>query len=161
MKERTKGFISGVIVSVLLVLLASGVYAASQIIEISPIKVMVNGQEFHPKDAGGKDVLVFVYNGTTYAPLRALAETFGLEVGYDSNAKMATVTMPSANVPAEPVYDEPVREIPVESSGSRIYITKTEKHYHHDPSCNGGTYYESTLEEAQRRGLTPCDKCVH
>lgn len=102
MKERTKGFISGVIVAVLLMVLAGGVFAASQTIEISPIKVMVNGEEFRPKDAGGNDVLVFVYNGTTYAPLRALAETFGLEVGYDSNAKMATVVSASASSPAAP-----------------------------------------------------------
>lgn len=42
-----------------------------------------------------------------------------------------------------------------------IYITKTGKKYHYDDTCNGGKYYESTLEEALRRGLTPCSKCVH
>ena len=41
-----------------------------------------------------------------------------------------------------------------------IYITKTGKRYHYDNHCNGGTYYESTLSEALRRGLTPCQKCV-
>ncbi len=41
-----------------------------------------------------------------------------------------------------------------------IYITKTGKRYHYDSSCNGGTYIPSTLGEALRRGLTPCDKCV-
>lgn len=41
-----------------------------------------------------------------------------------------------------------------------IYITKSGKRYHYDSSCNGGTYIKSTLAEAQRRGLTPCQKCV-
>lgn len=35
--------------------------------------------------------MTFTYNGTTYAPLRALAEAYGLEVGYDAEKKMATV----------------------------------------------------------------------
>ena len=37
---------------------------------------------------------VFTYNGTTYAPLRALAEAYGLEVGYDSQQNIATVNRP-------------------------------------------------------------------
>lgn len=41
-----------------------------------------------------------------------------------------------------------------------IYVTETGKRYHYSSSCNGGTYYESTLEEALARDLTPCDKCV-
>lgn len=42
-----------------------------------------------------------------------------------------------------------------------VYVTKTGKKYHYNSHCNGGTYYESTLEEAQRRGLGPCNKCVN
>lgn len=52
---------------------------------------MVNGEVFQPKDAQGRDALVFTYNGTTYAPVRALAEAYGLTVGYDSAKNMATV----------------------------------------------------------------------
>lgn len=43
----------------------------------------------------------------------------------------------------------------------KIYITRTGKRYHYDSTCNGGKYFESTLEEALDRGLTPCNKCVH
>lgn len=46
------------------------------------------------------------------------------------------------------------------AGGEQIYITRTGKRYHYDNSCNGGTYFESTLEEAKRKGLTPCNKCV-
>lgn len=62
-------------------------------IKVDPsIKILVNGEEFKPKDANGNDVMTFTYNGTTYAPLRALAEAYGLEVGYDAEKRMATVS---------------------------------------------------------------------
>lgn len=55
------------------------------------MSVMVNGEEFHPKDASGKDAMIFAFEGTTYAPLRALAETYGLAVGWDQAKSMVTV----------------------------------------------------------------------
>lgn len=70
----------------------------SQTITVSPINVMVGGKVFLPTDANGKDVPIFVYNGTTYAPLRALAEAYGLTVGYNAEKKLATVDgTPSAD----------------------------------------------------------------
>lgn len=42
----------------------------------------------------------------------------------------------------------------------KIYVTRTGKKYHYNNHCNGGTYYESTLEQALARGLGPCKKCV-
>lgn len=42
-----------------------------------------------------------------------------------------------------------------------VYITPTGKRYHYDSNCNGGTYIPSTLQEALRRGLTPCEKCAN
>ena len=75
--------------------LAVSSFAASSLVTINvdpSIKILVNGEEFKPKDANGNDVMTFTYNGTTYAPLRALAEAYGLEVGYDAAKKMATVS---------------------------------------------------------------------
>ena len=43
------------------------------------------GEVLQPTDASGNPMEVFTYNGTTYAPLRALAEAYGLEVGYDTH----------------------------------------------------------------------------
>lgn len=74
-------------------------FAAGSLVSINvdpSIKILVNGNEFRPKDANGNDAMVFTYNGTTYAPLRALAEAYGLEVGYDAEKKMATVDSTSA-----------------------------------------------------------------
>ena len=44
--------------------------------------------------------------------------------------------------------------------GNTVYVTRTGKKYHYNSNCNGGTYYESTLEAARRRGLTPCQRCA-
>jgi hypothetical protein len=97
MKEKVKGFVAGVASCVLAFSLVGGALAASQTISISPISVLVNGEKFAPKDVNGDDVLVFAYNGTTYAPLRALAESYGLVVGYDQASNMATVDKPASS----------------------------------------------------------------
>lgn len=99
MKGKITSFAAGMLAAVLLLALTVPALAAGDALTLtaSPIKLLVDGSEFKPKDANGNDVLVFVYNGTTYAPVRALAEAFGLEVGYDSTQNMATVTKPAAS----------------------------------------------------------------
>lgn len=94
MKKNVLSFVSGAIAILLLVGLPVTALAASGAIriEVSPISVLVDGEVFQPKDAKGNDVMVFTYNGTTYAPLRALAEAYGLEVGYDGERHIATVS---------------------------------------------------------------------
>lgn len=42
-----------------------------------------------------------------------------------------------------------------------VYITPTGEKYHYDNTCNGGTYKESTLNQAERLHLEPCNKCVY
>ena len=93
MKHNLKLFIAGAITTALIGSLGISALAATGAIslQVTPVKVMVNNQEFKPKDAQGSDVLVFNHNGTTYAPLRGLAEAYGLQVGWDQQNQMATV----------------------------------------------------------------------
>ena len=104
MKKSAKILTTAILAAVLSV----GSFAAGSLISITvdpTVKIKVNGEEFRPKDANGNDVMTFIYNGTTYAPLRALAEAYGLEVGYDAAANMATVDEPgrqTAAAPAQP-----------------------------------------------------------
>lgn len=104
MKKSAKILITAALAAVL----SLGSFAAGKMIDITvdpTVKIKVNGAEFKPKDANGNDVMTFIYNGTTYAPLRALAEAYGLEVGYDAAANMATVDEPgtkqTATAPAQ------------------------------------------------------------
>ena len=47
------------------------------------IKIVVDGQKINPKDANGNKVEPFIYNGTTYLPVRAIADALGKEVYWD------------------------------------------------------------------------------
>lgn len=103
MKKYLAGVLTGALVSAIVLGTALSALAISgrMTIEIDPINVQVNGQVFSPTDANGREVPVFAYNGTTYAPLRALAEAYGLEVGYDKERNMATVGKTEAKTMAD------------------------------------------------------------
>lgn len=129
MKGKFPSFLAGVLVTALTVTLPVSALAASGrlTIEVSPINVQVDGKVFQPKDAAGNDALVFTYNGTTYAPLRALAESYGLEVGYDAASNLATVSTPSGLAPAtgsvEFASQWTVNEKPVTNYGDEKVFT--------------------------------------
>jgi fructose-specific component phosphotransferase system IIB-like protein len=93
MKQKLSGFIAGVVATATIAsLMVAALATTGQFsITVNPINVQVNGETFQPKDVNGKNVPVFNYDGTTYAPLRALAEAYGLEVGYNAEKNMATV----------------------------------------------------------------------
>lgn len=127
MKGKLTSFFTGVIASLLLVALPVSALASdgSLTLTIHPIKVLVNGEVFQPKDVNGDDVLVFTYDGTTYAPLRALAEAYGLEVGYDGKNHIATVNG-SAQAPASATDFSAawtVKEKPVTNYGNEKIFT--------------------------------------
>ena len=59
------------------------------------IKIMIDGAEYVPTDADGNVVEPLIYNGTTYLPVRAVANAFGKEVKW--NGESATVYLGKAN----------------------------------------------------------------
>lgn len=129
MKNKLTSFFAGVLMTVLVGTLSVSALAASGslTLNVEPIKVFVNGEIFEPKDAKGNDALVFTYNGTTYAPLRALAEAYGLEVNYDSALKAATVNTPSAVAATGNSFESQwtVAEKPVSDYGNEKIYTVT------------------------------------
>jgi len=95
MKSKMQGFLSGAIAAVLLFTCITAMAASSRTITVNTdMMILVNGSVFEPTDANGEPVPVFEFDGTTYAPLRALADAYGLVVGYDSTRRMATVDSP-------------------------------------------------------------------
>lgn len=96
--KKLPGFLAGMLATTLIGTLSLTALASTDRLTLTadPINIQVNGEVFQPKSADGSDALVFAYNGVTYAPLRALAEAFGLEVGYDAEANMATVNEPGS-----------------------------------------------------------------
>lgn len=89
------GFFAGLLTAGLLLALGLTALAAGRTITVDDgIRITFNGTAFTPKDANGKPVELFTYNGTTYAPLRAICEAAGLEVGYDAATRTAQVSSP-------------------------------------------------------------------
>lgn len=98
-----KGFCSGILVAALTVGLGVSAMAASRTITVDDnIRITLNGAVFSPKDAKGRDVPLFSYNGTTYAPVRAICEAAGLKVDFDSANYTAVLTTPDRYIASTP-----------------------------------------------------------
>lgn len=57
------------------------------------VKLTVDGQAVSLTDAAGNAVQPFTYNGTTYVPIRAVADYLGAGVHYNSSTKTANLTI--------------------------------------------------------------------
>lgn len=85
--ERTKSFISGMLVMGLLVALigtaAATVRQRTANLDYADIKITLNGKAVTPIDANGNVVEPFTISGTTYLPVRGIASALGLDVTWD------------------------------------------------------------------------------
>lgn len=112
-KERFKGFIMGMaLVSVISFTsnssLASTIQKNIQAV-YSDIKIVVDGVKITPKDSSGKIVEPFIYEGTTYLPVRAISEALGKAVYWDQITKTVYIgEMPKItnyfNAPSSPSF---------------------------------------------------------
>ena len=130
MKTKAAYYFAGILSAALLLGLSVTALASGDLLTITihPVKIMVNGDTFHPKDVNGDEVMTFSVNGTSYAPVRALAEAYGLEVGYDSKTNTATVNGPGKQAAVTPSAGDfasqwEIREKPVTHNGSELVFT--------------------------------------
>lgn len=93
-KFSPTSFTAGLLVSLILSGSTISALAADGVLTLTatPVNVMVNGKVFSPTNSLGKPVLVFSHNGTTYAPVKALATAYGLNVGYNAQTHLVTVS---------------------------------------------------------------------
>jgi hypothetical protein len=82
--RKFRQFIAGLIVGAML-MSAVTVFADTQTIEafFNNIKISIDGNAVELKDAAGNPVEPFIHEGTTYLPVRAIAEALGMEVKYN------------------------------------------------------------------------------
>lgn len=105
MKNQLKGFITGILVTLLLVgsvgtaMATVGTKAAN--LEYSNIKVTLDGTPVKLVDANGNPVEPFIISGTTYLPVRAVAGAFGLEVDWDGATQTVKLTTPDSYDPSQ------------------------------------------------------------
>lgn len=102
-RARLQGFAAGVLATVLALATVGTVLATGRTITIDDgIVVTINGARFSPRNAKGEEVPLFSYDGTTYAPVRALCEAAGLEVDYDAGRGIARITTQDMALAADP-----------------------------------------------------------
>lgn len=84
MKKEFKGFICGIVLTALLGCSAGAVGTWDNISVLrNDIKIVVNGSEIAADN--------FLYNDTTYLPLRAVSEALNQVVAYDENTNIAYI----------------------------------------------------------------------
>ena len=93
MFKRFQGLIAGILIGVIM---TGGMTFAKQGTEMiealySNVKIYIDGKKIDPKDANGNTVEPFIYNGTTYLPVRAVGEAFGKVVAWDGSTSSVYV----------------------------------------------------------------------
>lgn len=85
MKQKLQGIITGVLIGATItggVAFAANTTTLYDVIA-DGIKIVIDGKELHPTDAQGNTVEPMIYNGTTYLPVRAVANALGKAVYWD------------------------------------------------------------------------------
>ncbi|MDR1574245.1 MAG: copper amine oxidase N-terminal domain-containing protein [Clostridiales Family XIII bacterium] len=143
---KAKNFTTGVICGALVFGGVPAAFAAGGAKTITAnydnIKIYVNEKLLSPKDADGNSVEPFISNGTTYLPVRAVAEALGQDVGWDGNAKSvyigtqpASLTTPAAGS-AQSASDGNTVWVP--NNGDTRFVPKTGDKI----LCDDGSVYE-------------------
>lgn len=87
-KEKLKGIIIGIVLSIIVLIVPMNTYAASvnKAIDViyNNIKLVIDGKNIEfGKDSVGNQIEPFIHNGTTYLPVRAVGESLGMNVSWD------------------------------------------------------------------------------
>lgn len=103
MKRQWKGFVAGMLAAMVLFTLVTPTLAAlaGKTIQVyTGVDVYVDDVKVEPKDANGNPVEVFVYNGTTYLPIRAISNALGKPVQWEGKTNSAYVGKHQGDKPA-------------------------------------------------------------
>lgn len=138
--SRLKWFIAGAIVAaIILTGTALGATAVKNLeVTYRDIKLVIDGNLVTPKDALGNVVEPFIYNGTTYLPVRAVAEAVGKSVDWDGNTSTVYLggiidyervpkAIPLYHFPYVEIGDADCYEIRGDDKSNSIYIFSKEE----------------------------------
>ena len=85
MKQRLQGMVIGALIVVVIGCASAWAKDAAETITAvyRNIKLVVDGVLVEPKDVNGNVVEPFIYNGTTYLPVRAVGQAFNKQIEWD------------------------------------------------------------------------------
>lgn len=95
MKRQWRGFVSGMLVALMVVGVMTTAFAAYQkqaTLNYSGIQITLDGETVNPTDANGKTVEPFAIDGTTYLPVRAIANALNMGVEWDGATQTVKLT---------------------------------------------------------------------
>ena len=122
-KQSMRNFICGFFTALLLLAFVVPSFAESASRQITAtyggIEIYINGAKLVPKDVNGNYVQPFVVDGTTYLPIRAVAEAVGYDVNYDDETHTATLAPKTKEVSPSP---SPTRQPLNTTLQSRLFV---------------------------------------
>jgi len=155
--KEIKGFIVGVVVTVLLALSYNGTFADSIIeridVGLNSVNLMLNGVMQAENDQGfrldnGETVpFSIVYKGTTYLPVKKLSELVGMKVEWNGDTRTVILTSEECiSVETENLSNEEESKESNESDSVTNEVAETEKQYKLDSAKNIEEYLNNTYD---------------
>lgn len=150
MKKQTgfgKGLATGLVLSALVATLGISAVAATsnRTIQVEDgFSLSINGASFIPRDANGSKVSVFRYNGTVYAPVRAVCEAAGMDVDYNSATRTVELTTADQLTTGDYITEAEAKSIALERapSGTTVLQCKLDRD-------DGRTVYEVEMRNGR------------
>ena len=94
MKQRLQGIVAGLTIGSILTAGAAFAKSLTETIEVTydNIRIRSDGLDCETKDANGNSVEPFIFNGSTYVPIRAVSEALGKKVLWDDKEKVVYIS---------------------------------------------------------------------
>lgn len=155
--KQAPSFLMGMVTMLLIVSLAVPAFAAynqALTVTYNDIKLNINGQYFTPKDVNGRIVEPFIYQGTTYLPVRGVAQAVGYQVSWDQATQTVYLSNGGNNCNNYP-SNPPVASTPISTNlvDTLKPFSYTDEYYFDTyPSTGsksivmGGNSYKNALE---------------
>ncbi len=130
MREKLKGLIVGILIGTLLVpTVFATVGTVTKELSYNNIKITMDGTEVKPTDANGNYVEPFIIDGTTYLPVRGIANALDLGVEWDGKANTVKLSSdkPSGSESGSAGTKLQVGEVIFNEAGIKVTLTEIEK----------------------------------
>ena len=142
------GVVIGILIAMVPVAASASTGSQDILITYSNIRLYVDGSLITPKDVNGNIVEPFIYNGTTYLPVRALSEALGRNVSWDGKSSSVYIgAMPGTTQ----YFDQVMSAYQVSGYGSYNLASDTSAGY---IQIAGVKYYHGVSQQTWAGGTT-------
>jgi len=161
------GLVMGLVIAMIPTLASASTGTQNLLVTYSNIKLYVDGTLITPKDPNGNIVEPFIYNGTTYLPVRAVSQALGKTVNWDGKTSSVYIGAMPGQIQ---YFDKAVGAY--QSSGSHFMLASDTnigciimagtKYYHGITTDNSGYgLYNLNGQYSQLSGMYgPADGCT-